>query len=79
MKKLVVLVMSWRSVLVVKVNIKNNLNIAVKFGVLGTPTFTLFCKGHALQKYVGEMYPSLIKKMVEDGLKNSVKCLDKAT
>jgi thioredoxin-like negative regulator of GroEL len=63
----------------VKVNIKNNLNIAAKFGVLGTPTFTLFCKGRALQNYVGEMYPSLIKKMVEDGLQNSLECLDKAT
>lgn len=63
----------------VKMDIHNNLIIAAKYGVLGTPTFTLFCKGHAIQNYVGEMYPSLIKKMVEDGLQNSLQCIDKAT
>ena len=63
----------------VKVDIISNIVIAAKYGVLGTPTFTLFCKGHSIQNYVGEMYPSLIKKMVEDGLQNCLQCIDKAT
>jgi thioredoxin-like negative regulator of GroEL len=63
----------------VQVNIRDHLAIASKYGILGTPTFTLFCKGRALRNYVGEMYPSLIKKMIEDALQNSVDCVDKAT
>jgi thioredoxin 1 len=66
-------------ILFVKVNIHENLTIAAKYGILGTPTFTLFCKGHGIQNYVGEMYPSLIKKMIEDGLQNSPQCVEKAT
>ncbi len=63
----------------VRVNIIDNLIIAAKYGVLGTPTFKLFCKGRPVQEYVGELYPSLIKKMVEDTLMERSQCVDKAT
>jgi len=63
----------------VKVNVIENIIIASKYGVLGTPTFKLFCKGHPIQDYVGEMYPSLIKKMVEDGILESEQCVDKVS
>lgn len=63
----------------VRVNIVENLIIAAKYGVLGTPTFKLFCKGRPVQDYVGEMYPSLIKKMVEDGLTEREQCVDRAS
>jgi thioredoxin 1 len=63
----------------VKVNVLDEQIVAAKYGVLGTPTFKLFCKGHPIQDYVGEMYPSLIKKMIEDGLENNVQCVTKVT
>ncbi len=63
----------------IRVNIIDNLVIAAKYSVLGTPTFKLFCKGRPIQDYVGEMYPSLIKKMVEDGLMERAQCVEKAS
>ena len=66
-------------IIFIKVNIVDNPTIAAKYAIQGTPTFTLFCKGHTIQNYVGEMYPSLIKKMIEDGLQNSEQCVDKVT
>jgi len=36
-------------------------------------------KGRPIQDYVGEMYPSLIKKMVEDGLLERAQCPEKAS
>ena len=66
-------------VMFVKVNVKDNLTIATKYGVLGTPTFKLFCKGRPIQDAVGEIYPSLIKKIIEDGLSERAQCVDKAS
>lgn len=62
-----------------RVNIQNNLIIAAKYGVLGTPTFKFFCKNHPIQENVGQIYPTLIKKMVEDGLHDGEKCASTTT
>jgi thiol-disulfide isomerase/thioredoxin len=62
-----------------RVNIAEHLSITPKYGVPGTPTFKFFCKDHPFQDYVDEMYASLIKKMVEDGLQNSEQCVGKVT
>jgi hypothetical protein len=51
-----------------ELNIQDHLISAEKYGAMGILTFKLFCQGRPIQNYIGEMYPSLIKKMIEDGL-----------
>jgi thiol-disulfide isomerase/thioredoxin len=63
----------------VKVNIVDNVIVAAKYGVMGTPTFKFFCNGRPFVDRVGEMYPALIKKFVEDSLQDSPDCANKAT
>jgi len=62
-----------------KINVMENQLIAIKYGVMGTPTFKFFCHGHPVSEIVGAVYPTLIKKTVEDGLKNGPNCVDKTT
>lgn len=53
--------------------------IAAKFGVMGTPTFKFFCKGHPVNEIVGVVYPALLKKFVEDSLEYGVDCAKNTT
>jgi len=63
----------------VKVNVTDSPSIAAKYGVMGTPTFKFFCDGHPIQEQVGEFYPALIKKIVDDGLTFGAECAKKAS
>jgi len=63
----------------VKLNIMKNMSIAQKYGVMGTPTFKFFCKGHPVQEIVGAIYPALIKKLIDDGFTYGKDCVDKTT
>jgi len=62
-----------------EVDISKSITIARRYGVLGTPTFKFFCKGHPVHKMVGAMYPFLLKKAVEDSLEHGAQCVDKTT
>jgi hypothetical protein len=46
---------------------------------MGTPTFKFFCKGKPIQELVGAIYPTLIKKTVEDSLKQGLQCVNNTT
>lgn len=62
-----------------RVNIVNSITIASRYGIMGTPTFKYFCKGHPIQEISGAIYPALLKKAVEDGLTQGENCEKKAT
>jgi thiol-disulfide isomerase/thioredoxin len=62
-----------------KVDISKNLTISSRYGVMGTPTFKFFCKGKPINEIVGVVYPSLLKKVIEDSLSNSSKCTNNTT
>ena len=62
-----------------RLNLTENMQIASKYRIMGTPTFTFFCHGKLINQQVGEMYPSLIKKMIEDGLRYGEDCASKTT
>ena len=62
-----------------QINIVDNMQVAKKYRIMGTPTFTFFCQGKLISKQVGELYPSLIKKLIEDGLKYGKECAEKTT
>lgn len=58
-----------------KVNIMINSFIVNRYGIMATPTFKFFCEGRPVQELVGGVYPPLLKKTVEDVLKNGEKCV----
>ena len=62
-----------------RINIIDNPVVAAKYGVMGTPTFKFFCEGRPMQELVGEVYPALVKKIIEDGLRYGSQCVKKAT
>jgi thioredoxin-like negative regulator of GroEL len=66
-------------VLFAKVNIINNPTIVERYGIMGTPTFKFFCNGQPVQELVGEMYPSLLKKTIEDAFQHSYQCFKNTT
>ena len=66
-------------VLFAKVNVANNPTIISRYGIMGTPTFKYFCKGHPIQEISGAIYPSLLKKSIEEGLNHGEKCEQKTT
>ncbi|MDO9325491.1 MAG: thioredoxin family protein [Methanoregula sp.] len=67
------------SVLFAKINIMTNPWVAERYGVRSTPTFKFFCNGKAVLEMVGSVYPSLLKKMVEDVLVHGNECAKNST
>lgn len=62
-------------VVFVKLNIVNNQFVVSRYGVMATPTFKFFCEGRPVQELVGAVFPPLLKKTVEDVLKNGDHCV----
>jgi thioredoxin-like negative regulator of GroEL len=62
-----------------KVNVTVNPTIVSRYGIMGTPTFKYFCKGKPLQEMSGAVYPTLIKKTVEEGLQHGENCFKNTT
>ncbi len=51
-----------------RIDVNNNPYSVNRYGVMATPTFKFFCGGRPVQEIVGEIYPSLLKKITEDAL-----------
>jgi len=67
------------SILFARLNIMSNLWTAERYGVRSTPTFKFFCDGKPVQEMVGAVYPSLLKKMVDDVLVHGRECAKNST
>jgi len=67
------------TVVFAKVNVAQNPYIAGRYNVMGVPTFKFFCNGHPVQELTGSVYPALIKRVVEDGLKHGKNCVKNTT
>ena len=63
----------------VRFNITTSQFITQRYGVMGTPTFKFFCQGRPIQDLVGEVYPPLLKKTIEDVLKDGNRCIQKSS
>jgi thioredoxin 1 len=48
---------------------------AMRYGVRSTPTFKFFCHGQAIKEEVGVVYPSILRKSIEDLIKNGEDCV----
>lgn len=62
-----------------RLNIETNPWTAERYGVLGTPTFKFFCRGRPVWEQVGQIYPSILKKAVEDMINYGEECIKKST
>ena len=58
----------------VRVNVTANLFTGERFGVLSTPTFAFFCGGKPVQSMVGAVYPTLLKKRIDEVLVHGKEC-----
>ena len=68
-----------KEVVFARVNIINSPTIPSRYGVMGTPTFKFFCRGKPIHELTGAIYPSLIKKAVEENLEYGEKCVKNTT
>ncbi len=62
-----------------KINLENSPTIMSRYAIMGTPTFKFFCGGKPVQELTGAIYPTLLKKTVEDSLQHGPDCLGKTT
>jgi hypothetical protein len=51
----------------------------MRYGVQGVPTFMAFCKGNSVSSQVGEVYPTLLERMVTEAGEFGGQCAAKAT
>ena len=61
------------------VNVADNPTIVGRYGIMGTPTFKFFCKGKPIQELVGAIYPTLLKKAIEETLQHGSQCVKNTT
>lgn len=67
------------AILFARLNIEENVWIAERYGVLGVPTFKFFCSGRPFEELVGEVYPAMIEKRIEDLLEHGEECVRSST
>ncbi len=63
----------------VRINIMENSFTPERYGVMATPTFKFFCGGRPVRDLVGAVYPSLLKKMAEEGFSHGAECARNST
>lgn len=66
-------------ILFARLKIEENIWIAERYGILSTPTFTFFCSGRPFEELVGEVYPAMIEKRIEDLIEHGEECVRSST
>ncbi|MFA5312319.1 MAG: thioredoxin domain-containing protein [Methanomassiliicoccales archaeon] len=61
-------------VIFLRVNTDANSQMAVKYGVTGTPTFTLFCREGKIMDIVGMTSATMLRNSIKDAIKYKVSC-----
>lgn len=56
-----------------------NRNIAIKYGVMGTPTIVFLCEGRPVDEAVGFMPKEGLKKKIDDVLERHKECIAQST
>lgn len=56
-----------------------NREIAIRYGVMGTPTLVFFCAGRPVEQVVGFMSKDRLKKKLDDILKTHKECIEQST
>jgi thioredoxin 1 len=64
---------------VYKVNASRDQTLAMSYGIMGVPTFIMFCNGKPISSMSGEIYPALLERMASEALQNGEGCSKKQT
>jgi thioredoxin-like negative regulator of GroEL len=64
---------------VYRVNVEREQVLAMRYGVQGVPTFVVLCNGNVVSTQVGEVYPTLLERMVTEAGQFGGQCAAKAT
>jgi thioredoxin 1 len=56
-----------------------NQQLAIKYGIMGTPTLVFFCDGKPVETVAGFQSKDRLKQLVDDVLVNHRKCVEKST
>jgi thioredoxin 1 len=56
-----------------------NREIAVKYGIMGTPTLVFFCEGRSIETVTGFKSKEQLKQLVDDMLEKHKDCIEKST
>jgi thioredoxin-like negative regulator of GroEL len=67
------------TVVFARLNVMASQWTAERYGVRSTPTFKFFCSGKPVQEMVGAVYPTLLKKMVDEVLIHGKECAKNST
>lgn len=66
-------------ILFARIDVNRNPLAVGRYGIMATPTFKFFCRGRPVQEIVGEIYPTLLKKITEEALQYSKDCAARST
>jgi thioredoxin-like negative regulator of GroEL len=58
---------------------QSNQELAVKYGIMGTPSFKFFCGGRPVQDIVGALSKDYLKQAIEFAIKKHGECAEKST
>ncbi len=58
---------------------KENREIAVKYGIMGTPTLVFFCEGRPIETVAGFQPKESLKQLVDDVIDKHQECIKKST
>ncbi len=64
---------------VYRVDVGREQALAMRFGVMGVPTFMVFCKGLMVASMAGEVYPALLERMAKETMQFGGACASKQT
>lgn len=62
-----------------KVNAETNQHLAMRYGVLGVPTFKFFCSGRPVGEIVGSINATILRNTIKDYIKHKTECIGKST
>lgn len=62
-----------------RVNAQQNMEIAMRYGIMATPTFKFFCKGRPIGELVGSVNETLLRNTIKDLLRHRSECISKST
>jgi len=58
---------------------QDNQKLAVKYGIMGTPTLKFFCQGRPVQDIVGVLEKEYLRQGIEFAVKKHHECAEKST
>ena len=58
-----------------RVNAQQNMEIAMRFGIMATPTFKFFCKGRPIGELVGSVNETLLRNTIKDLIRHRSECI----